>query len=780
MHDFSDMRVCGRDFGAATLGLMQRVIDSSGSLSRRALSTRICSELGWRSSNGRLQEGTCRKVLSVLGRAQLLKLPAVRGNYSFSHLRAEPTEEEFSLPEVVGSLSDLGSIEVVPIRGHKSKDARTWRLLISRYHYLGNSKTIGCQIRYLVRSSVYGEIGALSFSSGLLALGSRDSYIGWSESARRANIGLVVLNSRFLILPSVHVKNLASQLLSLVLRRLPQDWEQRYGSRPVLVETFVDPSRYDGASYRAANWVLVGSSAGRYDGQKKDLYLYPLEECWRERLCEEPPLRLGEKPREAPQGDWAREEFGTCRLYDPRLRQRLYTVATSFYNRPLANIPEASGSYANCKGTYRFFQNRKVTMDVVLTPHVESTIERIKEHSTVLAPQDTTTLNYTHPSTEGLGPTGVHDDRSVGMLLHETLAFTTSGVPLGIVDAQCWVRDAQDRSKAQRRKEVPVEDKESFKWIHSYRKLREIQKLCPQTMLVSIGDREADVFELFLETTKEPASPQLLVRCDRSHNRKIALEQGDRFEMLWTFMGAQDVAGSITIHIPKHGNVAARDATVQVRFSPIVLQPPNRLSAAPSINLWAVHLIEADNPNEEQRVEWMLLTTVTVRVFEDAVKMSEWYAGRWGIEVYHRTLKSGCRILDRQLGSADSLQSCLGVDMVVAWRVYHLTMLGREVPNHPCTLFFEDIEWKALYCYANKTRTPPSEPPSMVEAIRMVGQIGGHLGRKCDGMPGTQCIWRGLQRLDTAIDMYAVFTDQQLPKSRNSCPLQMYPPPGGT
>jgi hypothetical protein len=156
----------------------------------------------------------------------------------------------------------------------------------------------------------------------------------------------------------------------------------------------------------------------------------------------------------------------------------------------------------------------------------------------------------------------------------------------------------------------------------------------------------------------------------------------------------------------------------------------------------------------------MLLTTVDVSDFEDAKSAVEWYAGRWGIEVYHRTLKSGCRIKDRQFETADRLETCLGVDMVVAWRIYHMAMLGREMPEAPCTIFFNDVEWKALCTYVNKTPVVPEEPPSMSEAIRMVGATGGHLGRKSDGPPGTQVLWRGLQRLDTAVEMYIIFTDQ--------------------
>ena len=122
---------------------------------------------------------------------------------------------------------------------------------------------------------------------------------------------------------------------------------------------------------------------------------------------------------------------------------------------------------------------------------------------------------------------------------------------------------------------------------------------------------------------------------------------------------------------------------------------------------------------------------------------------RWGIEVYHRTLKSGCQIERRQLGAADRLEACLAVDLVVAWRIFHLAKLGREVPYVPCTVYFEEAEWKALVAYVAHNPTPPEHPPTLREAMRMVAGLGGFLGRKGDGEPGTQTLWLGLQAPST-------------------------------
>ena len=154
---------------------------------------------------------------------------------------------------------------------------------------------------------------------------------------------------------------------------------------------------------------------------------------------------------------------------------------------------------------------------------------------------------------------------------------------------------------------------------------------------------------------------------------------------------------------------------------------------------------------------------------EQALERLHWYVQRWNIEVYHRTLKSGCRIEDRQLGGADQLESCLAIDMVVAWRVFHLTKLGRATPAVPCTVYFEEHEWKALVAFTTQCAEPPPTPPSLRVAMLMVATLGGWLGRKSDGPPGVQVLWRGLQRLDDIAAMYQVFA--ALPSIPRSPPV---------
>jgi hypothetical protein len=272
-------------------------------------------------------------------------------------------------------------------------------------------------MRYVVSSSRFGYLGVLTFSSGTWALQERDDYIGWSEEARRAQLPLLVRNDRFLILPTVQVRNLASHVLALTLRRVAEDWEQRYGVRPVLVETFVDPKQYKGTCYRAANWRAVGQTSGRRDGIAKTIFIYPLTRQWRKQLCAEPPPPgLGEAMRPESPRSWAEEEFGRVRFYDRRLKDRLYQIAEDFAGCSQGPIPERCQTKARTMGAYRFFQNPKVSMDVLLAGHREATIDRIRQHRIVLVPQDTTSLNYnTHPMSEGLGPIGTKRTKAIGL-----------------------------------------------------------------------------------------------------------------------------------------------------------------------------------------------------------------------------------------------------------------------------------------------------------------------------------------------------------------------------
>jgi hypothetical protein len=610
--------------------------------------------------------------------------------------KAKPDESAPTWVRIKTSLKAIGEVRLVIVNGDKTL-SRLWRTMMKAHHPLGDGPLCGAQLRYLIQSD-YGILGGLSFSSAAFRLSVRDEWIGWSEATRAARLSKVVQNSRFLILPTVEVPHLASHVLSMATKRLAHDWQAYYGEKPVLVETFVDCEQYRGTCYRAANWIELGLTQGRGRQDKrrreqlsrKRVYVYPLQRNWRGQLIM--PLewpRLRPSTRITPPADWAEAEFGRCRL-NGRLRERLLRIARNFYADPMANIPEASGSQTQSQATYRFFAHEDVSFETVLQPHFAATEERISElsHAVVLVAQDTTSLNYCHPA-EGLGPIGTTADGAQGLHLHSGFAMTEQGVPLGFLDAQCWARDKDDFGKKARRHSLPIEEKESYRWIKGYQAVAMVQQRNPQVTLVSMGDREADIYELFAQAAQEPDGAKLLVRA--RHDRALQDEQAALFAKLQ----AAPVAGYWHVQIPRQKNRPAREAKLAIRFAAVTLCPPKSKPNLPSLSIWAVHAQEQEVAKGVEPIDWTVLTTMPVTTFDQAQEKIAWYSKRWGIEVFHRTLKSGCKIEDRRLGHADRIETCLAIDMVVAWRICHLVRLGHDVPHMPCGVYFEEAEWKA-------------------------------------------------------------------------------------
>jgi hypothetical protein len=743
----------GRWFGPDVVQRVVATVAEEPAISRRELSRRVCDWLGWRSPNGRRCELAGRKALAELERRGQVQLPAAAQVRSFRQPRARAAPP--AVATIRGELTELGEIDIVPVASRYSELSRVWNGLLETYHYLGRGPLCGAQIRYVVRSARYGWVGALSFSGATFRLATRDHWIGWSDQARRANLAKVVNNSRFLIVPSVAVPNLASHVLGRSLARLATDWQARYGYEPVLVETFVDGQRYAGTCYRAANWQYLGDTAGRADGfangkvatGKKAIFVRPLRADWQTILGQAPLDRLAIRPRAGGPSDWVEEEFASARIFDARTRRRLYVVATDLGTQPGVPIPQAcGGSKVKSKAAYRLFQNERLDLAAVLMGHREATARRVAQHAVVLAVQDTTTLNYTaHPATADVGPINTTTDQAVGLIVHDTLAFSVEGTPLGLVDLQCWARDPAQAGQRETRKRRPIEDKESNKWLKSYRAVAELQSLCPSTLLVSVADREGDIHELFHEALHTPEGPKLLVRSERSRLRKV------EEDLLWTTLPAVPVAGQFEVLVPRRSTRPARTAQLEVRHAAVTLRPPKD-SLLTAVPIWAVYAREvAAGLEGTEPLEWMLLTTVAVASLADALERLRWYTLRWGIEVYHRTLKSACHVEDRKLSAAGRLETCLAIDLVVAWRIFALAKQGRETPNVPCDLFLAEEEWKVLHAAVHH-EPPPATPPSLREAVRMIGALGGHLASKRYPDPGTITLWRGLLRLEALVE----------------------------
>lgn len=647
------------------------------------------------------------------------------------------------------SVGELKELRLIKIERGDTYLSNSWKDMMNEYHYLGSPLRIGAEIRYLI-SSEFGLLGGLGFSSPAWRCGDRDQWIGWENKERERNLQKIVNNSRFLILPYVRVRNLASKVLSMSANRIRQDWQERYEKKIILLETFVD-KQFSGTSYQAANWERVGQTKGRGKWDSKHKKPLPLKDIYVYPLIKKAQKKLGGrvKKKEKEETDWVVNEFQKFNPGDKRLQQRLYLLGKDFFAHPEANIPQACNSRSKTKAAYRFFKHEDVTMAGMLDSHYEATVKRMKEEKVVLAVQDTTSLNYSGHSTSELGYIGV-SIKNRGIMVHDTMSFDTTGIPFGLLDLQTWERDPKEHGKKKKRKQLPIEAKESYKWLRSFKALIPIQQQLKKTMLVSVGDREADIFELFQLADQTEKGPKLLIRA--SQNRILKNEQGK----LWEKMQNCPKSGQLTIKVPRKAGQKKREATLDIHFSLVELTGKRREG---SLKIWAIYANESNPPKGIEPLSWLLLTTLEINSFEDAVEKLKWYAIRWQIEIYHKIIKSGCRIENRQIFNLKSLKACFAVDLVVAWRIHYLTKLSRKFPDIPCTVNFEDYEWKALYSYANKTKQLPSKVPTLKEAVHMVASLGGFLGRKSDGNPGPITIWRGLITLSTIAKSYLLFSN---------------------
>ena len=284
---------CGIEVSSEDFELIQEIVETYDSFSRYELACTVCELLDLSRPNGNLKEQEATAYLNKLEKLGLIRLPELRINISQKgkHTGSKRTNRGEAEPEIQCELKDLQPVELEP--AESKSDREYWRELIDRYHYLGYKRPFGGRIFYFVRSKKNDKVlGCLQVSSPAWALHERDKWLGWSEEIRKKNLQFIVQNSRFLILPWIKVKGLASHILSLLSKQIVTDWEKRFSLRPVLIESFVDTTLYEGTCYRAANWIHLGETQGRgrmdrYSKKEKtikSIWVYPLQKNFRKQL----------------------------------------------------------------------------------------------------------------------------------------------------------------------------------------------------------------------------------------------------------------------------------------------------------------------------------------------------------------------------------------------------------------------------------------------------------------------------------------------------------------
>jgi len=337
---------------------------------------------------------------------------------------------------------------------------------------------------------------------------------------------------------------------------------------------------------------------------------------------------------------------------------------------------------------------------------------------------------------------------------------TPDGVSLGNLHQMLWVRDEEEQNMtAREKKNRPIEEKESYKWIESLKTIHE--KTPDDTLVVSVCDAESDIYELLVEADKSGAN--YLIRA--AQDRCILEPEVDKVKnSLSTCKPKADL--KIKVSAKKGKKEPAREAQVSMRYRKIKLKAPDRTKKScptplPNLEVYAI-LVREDNPPAGMTpVEWILLTNVAVKCVKNALERIKWYCQRWQIEIFFKVLKSGCRIEHRRLKNFTRLQPCIALFSIIAWRIHWLTNVQRINPALPCTTALAEHEWRGLYALATRLATEPSEIPTIGQAVIWIAQLGGFLNRKGDGHPGVTVIWRGWQRLQDSLSMWLVFNPQK-------------------
>ncbi len=712
----------------SSLLYLANLLDSKTFSSRVDVAKEVCREFNFFNPKGQEQVSGCAKALRILESAGHIKLPVTKrktfGKKSLQRLNT-PVPSPVDVPETVDAIKDLHLTLV-----NTSEEIKIWNELMIEEHPLGSGSFVGRQLRYLI-TSAHGYLGGVGFAAAALQLSDRDKWIGWNKEQRQNHLHYVVGMSRFLIRKNVQCNNLASKTLSMSIKLLVNDFESRYGYKPLLLESFVDEV-WSGTCYQAANWIKIGNTKGRGRQDKhnkqslsrKAIYVYPVDNEFRQTMSLPVNAGLGAlKLTDGLDGNqWSEHEFGGAPLGDARLSKRLVNIAEAKGESPGRAFSGAvNGEWPATKAYYRMIDqpdDSAVNLPNIIAPHRSRTARRMMDQNTVLCIQDGSELNYTNlDQCRGLGVLKANQTgaKTKGMNLHSTFTVTTRGLPLGILKSQCISPKTKDINDKRKPSAIPIEEKKTFVWIEHHRDLVELSKEMPQTRLIDVCDREADFFEFFDEQRKTK-SVDLLVRA--SHNRNIKQEP---FK-LFAAVRATPVISRVRVPIPRESvrpkkskqkarkGRPARLADCAIRKLHIKLPAPEYYGDKEPVELCVIHALEENPSAGTDPVEWFLLTTIKIVSSADAEQCLRWYTLRWRIEDWHRVLKSGCRIGALANETAERLRRAIAINLVIAWRIMLMTLLGRETPALPAEVFFSDIELRTLKAYAKKkiktTNTP--------------------------------------------------------------------------
>lgn len=444
---------------------------------------------------------------------------------------------------------------------------------------------------------------------------------------------------------------------------------------------------------------------------------------------------------------WALAEFGRAQLGDERRTKRAVQVAASLVQQPTSSIPKSHKVWSQAKGAYRLLENKHIHHEGLLSGHIAKTVERASGYAEVLLLEDGTSFSFTGKKRRGLGP--VNDSpHGQGLHVHSVLAVSkASHEVLGVLDQQLWVREGKKKPKNETESKRKKRDRESLVWVRSTeRALKAFAKhspVGPRPRLISVGDRENDIYEALLE--KDRAGMDYVIRA--KSNRLLEDEEPDTRRYLLDEVRAAKVLATTDVEVKARPGRSARTARLELRAMQATICPPKNLGRkGPSITLHIVLALEPQPPAGADPLVWYLLTREPIATASDVLAVVQIYKARWLIEEFHMGFKSGCRSEQRQFENVHTIENFLAFAAVIAWQLLALRDLARRPEPIPASRVLSPTLLAVLAALRPRL---PAEPTAR-QALRAIATLGGFLARKGDGEPGWRTIWWGFEHLLSA------------------------------
>lgn len=449
---------------------------------------------------------------------------------------------------------------------------------------------------------------------------------------------------------------------------------------------------------------------------------------------------------------WIDQEVKQCKFPDERLRSRFLTLIKQLWSGVGKTIPLACEDWSNTKAAYRFFSNERMTEQEILKGHFHSTQDRFtKTKGLVLILHDTTEFSYKSSEPERIGITKLIPKRKdifgkstlytkCGILMHSSLLVTPEGLPLGLSAIKFWTRKKFKGANALKNHVNPtrisIEKKESYRWLENIESSNTL--LNSPERCVHIGDRESDIFELFFQAQK--LNMHFLVRTcvDRlaSDGSLTIAKEMDKVK----------VKGLHTVEIVDNKGVYSK-VNLELKYHRVQILPPvGKQKKYPTLQLTVLHAVEKKPPSNRKPIVWKLITDLPIKNKQDAIEKLDWYAMRWKIETFHKILKSGCRVEDAKLRTAERLSKFIAIFCILGWRIFWLTQINRCSSKISGSEGFTKLEMQLLEKLIPDKNSSKNKK-YLSDYLIKLARLGGYLYRNADPPPGNIVMWRGLTRL---------------------------------